>query len=571
MLLSQHSRHGSRRNLSLFAINVITAVNRRNASSRRIRSARASAEVHNTTTGVRGFAPNDTPPQAKTARKVRIAPSNGSRRNAGGASSQNSRKKRKELKVATEGMVKLREVLDEHKNAGANVVVLKAGRGKFFRMGSPLVFDDSIASESGVLNTGDFVTVIDPNGSQIGWGMYNARSMYRVRMIWCTALDGELPAEEASKPDTLLRKVVESRVKRAASVRSSLGLPSPETDVFRAVNGEGDRLSGLAVDVFARVAVVSSSALWIELWFNAVAPAINSALLGTLADRVVWRISADRLIQDGLAKEVVPFLSRARLDPGVPQITREELLDCESTQSPGVSGSETENDTRINPHEMIQIRENRLLFEVNVTSGQKTGWYADQRENRARFGQLCEGKRVLDCYCFSGGFGLSAARNGASEVTCVDSSQAAVDASLRSLELNRDSIPAPDTVHIVKSDVLQFLQSAVNRGDQWDAVALDPPKLAPNRQALQRALAMYRRVNRLGLQAVRPGGILLTCSCSSAVTSTSGLLLKTVHEAAAEVNREIAVLSQSGASPCHVLNPAHLESSYLTCLTICVL
>ena len=172
---------------------------------------------------------------------------------------------------------------------------------------------------------------------------------------------------------------------------------------------------------------------------------------------------------------------------------------------------------------------------------------------------------MLDTYCYSGGFSINAALGGALSVTAVDSSQPAVTAAIRNLELNRYQLE-PQTVKFVKADALEFMQRAAADGTLFDLVICDPPKLAPSRSTLDRAKGKYVKINSAALRLVRPGGLLLTCSCSAAVTQSTGLLRKLVAEAAQRAGRDVTVLSSSNAALDHPVHTAYPEGNYLTAL-----
>jgi 23S rRNA G2069 N7-methylase RlmK/C1962 C5-methylase RlmI len=201
------------------------------------------------------------------------------------------------------------------------------------------------------------------------------------------------------------------------------------------------------------------------------------------------------------------------------------------------------------------VRENGVEYVLPAAAlrkGQKTGFYADQSGNRLALRQIVErrpGATVLDCYCYSGGFGISAALGGAASVTAVDSSAP----SLEMARVNADRNGVGAAVTFEQADVPAFLAAAAGRGERWDIVVLDPPKLAPSAKAanLDRAASKYRQINAAALKLVAPGGLLLTCSCSQAMTKDRDVFLSTVRRAAAFVGKEVVLLSVTGAAADH--------------------
>ena len=393
-------------------------------------------------------------------------------------------------------------------------VTLVSGKARLFKSGNPLVFSGAVKRvEPGSLRAGDIVDVVDGADKLLGWGVYNPHSMYRVRLL---ASD-----EPALLEHRDMSELVAHRIRSAAAVRSAAGLPSEETTAYRLINGEGDRLSGLMVDVFDGVAVVVSSALWLERYRDEVSAAISS--LPTV-NRLEWRRSEARLKKDGWD----PSEGGAQAEAAAAEAAAEAAV-C--------------------------VKENGLRYHVDVF-GQKSGFYCDQRENRKALAELCRGRAVLDLFCYSGGFSLGAARAGAASCVGVDSSGAAVALATRNAELN--GLAA--TCRFTKADVMSFLQEAPPLSD---VVICDPPKYAPTVKDLTRAERKYRKLNSLAMRAVRPGGLLLTCTCSGAMTQSGGFE-RMLQDAALAEGRSLTLLRRSGAASDHTLHPAYPEGHYLT-------
>ena len=410
----------------------------------------------------------------------------------------------------------------------AAVVRIAAGKARLFKSGHPLVFGGAVQRVDGSPGAGDVVDVVDSKDNLIGWGVFNPHSMYRVRLL------------ATGEPELLqhrdLRALIRHRLHGAAQLREAVGLPSVGNSAYRLVNSEGDRLSGLTIDVFGTTAVAITSALWLEQRSELVSELI-AELPGI--DEVVWRRSDGRLQQDGW----VPPKHDASTEPPP------------SPAAPAPS---------LPPP--VEIQESGVRYLVAPVLGQKSGFYCDQRDNRRQLAELCAGKNVLDLFCYSGGFSLSAALAGAARCVGVDSSRLALDLATRNAELNR----CAEVCEFVQADVHKYLREAhtagsANGGDatSWDVVVCDPPKLAPSVKDLPRATPKYRKLNGLAMRSLRKGGLLLSCSCSAAMTQSGGFVTM-LQEAAANEGRTLTVLRVTGPAADHVINPACPEGSYLT-------
>lgn len=385
------------------------------------------------------------------------------------------------------------------------------------------------------------------------------------------------------------------RVANAWATRRAVGLPSEETDCFRLINGEGDRLGGLAADVFGSVCVVASSALWCERHRDVIVAALEAELQGA-GIRVVWRRSDARLKQDGFegaggdgggggpdAAGGPIDVKAAAAEEGAFVWGREHGLRYKilCVIVPGPMHPSIYPTIAIHPttNHHPHIHPNPPTNSPEL--GQKTGFYCDQRENRALLGSLARGKRVLDLYTYTGGYALNAARGGAREVVGVDSSALAVDTATENARANG----LEGVATFVRSDVLEFVRGLQEQqqdeglegaegGGNWripeerlfDIVVADPPKLAPSRKDLPRALHKYAKINRAAIAALRPGGLLLTHTCSAAMTQAPHEFREMVRRSANDLGRSLTVLRVSHAAPCHVLNPSYPENEYLTAM-----
>jgi len=313
------------------------------------------------------------------------------------------------------------------------------------------------------------------------------------------------------------------------------------------VNSEGDHLSGLTCDVYGDNVVVSSSAAWVEQHREVVQETLKECLG---AARVVWRQAA-HLKLEGFEEDANGTLVQS--DKGAPSEEDAELAEEE----------DEEEDSPGDPDLEVLVLDAGVKFMVGLMS-QKTGFYCDQRDSRKLIQEYSANKRVLDLCCYTGGFALHAAAGGAREVVGVDSSAVAVARAASNADLNQ----VASVCRFEKADIKAYMHEAIAEGaEKFDIVILDPPKLAPTRNSMNRARSAYRKLNAQAMQLVRPGGLLMTCSCSGAMTQ-SGEFESIVAEAAVSVGRRMTILRHAGAAPDHTLNPGYPEGKYLTNLLI---
>lgn len=372
------------------------------------------------------------------------------------------------------------------------------------RRGHPWIFPKAIHHETNAPKTGNLVKIFSNDGEQFGVGVYNAHSLYRVRV---------LTRCEEKIDDAHFETIIIHRLKQALLLRHSLNLPNPLTTAYRLFNSEADGLSGLTIDRFNQTCVVSSSAYWVEENKALLTNIIQSLLQN---DEVIWIPQMKALAQDGW-KESVEYSSQ-RIE---------------------------------------QVAESGVQFQVDFANTQKTGLFLDQRENHMRIGALASGKRVLDLYSYTGGFALHAAKGGATKVTAVDSSSHAIEQAKKNADLN--SLHAIEWQH---ADARDYLSQA----GQYDIIILDPPKLVPSQQHLQRAKNYYRFLHREVFKAMQPGSLLMTCNCSSALNSSDFTDL--AYTQARAVGKSARVLGVFGPSSCHPTLPAFPEGNYLTAVLL---
>lgn len=344
------------------------------------------------------------------------------------------------------------------------IVTLKPGHVRPVWSGHPWVFAQAIARIEGGAVAGDEVTVVDPHGTVLGRGLYTPRSAIPVRLF----THDDTPIDAA-----LFRR----RIERAIAFRRDLGLPSAvpghETDAYRLIHAEGDDLPSLTVDVFGDVVVVQLNTIGVKKREGIVFDAIQAAL-------------GPRAILD-------------RTPPALAKLEGFEPSSGVVRGDPSVSS--------------LRFTERGLRYEVPFALGHKTGFYVDQRPLRARVEQLARGRRVLDAFSFVGTFSMGAARGGAAHVRAVDESAIALEVGAECARLNG----LEGRIDFVREDARTAFQEASSKGG-YDLVICDPPKLAPTRSAREGALGAYKSLASAACRATKPGGILVLCSCSSAVS-----------------------------------------------------
>jgi 23S rRNA G2069 N7-methylase RlmK/C1962 C5-methylase RlmI len=424
-------------------------------------------------------------------------------------------------------------------------VILKGGRSKLFTEDqSPIVYSKAIDRVVGrpAPTQGDPVLVCNGGEEPVGWGVWNPSSMYRVRIMQ-TADEIDLTTEMASSAVDM-SDILQRRITTAVSLRAALGLPSDATTVFRLLNSEGDRLSGLIADVLGDKIVVSSSAAWVEQHRQQIQRLLLEAMPSMVG--IEWRSLAPMMKEEGF------------------EVSPEDGNDGSDQQSKTIQNEQLESSTTSPLH---VVKEAGVLYYIDPSGGQKTGFYADQREHRAYVRSIAGGKDVLDVCCYSGGFAISAAAGGAASVLGIDSSAPAIELARQNATANNYQ----ERCGFEVADAAKYMKAAAEEGKQWDMVVLDPPKLAPNRKALTNALRKYTSLNAAAMRLVRPGGLLMTCSCSGAVAqSGSQEFIAMLRGAAKKARRRISVLRVGGAAADHPVDPGYPEGQYLTNVVVSV-
>ena len=385
------------------------------------------------------------------------------------------------------------------------VVTLKKGEGRTLKAGGMWIYDNEIDSVAGGFENGDVVEVRDFDGYCMGKGFINTQSRITVRML-------------SRKKDTVIDEAfIRQRVRDAWEYRRE----TIDTASCRVIFGEADFLPGIVVDKFSDVLVVESLALGIDRWKKVIVEALKEILA-----------------QDGIAVRGVYERSDAkvRLQEGM-------------ERSKGFIGAPF--DTK------VEIRENGVRYMVDVEDGQKTGFFLDQKNNRAAIHRLCRGKRVLDCFTHTGSFALNAGIAGAASVLGVDASRLAVEQAEENAALNG----LQDRVKFRCADVFELLPMLEAQGERYDVVILDPPAFTKSRNSVKNAVKGYREINLRGLRLVRDGGYLATCSCSHFMEPE--LFARTIREAAAGAHRRLRQVEFRTQGPDHPILWAADQSYYL--------
>jgi 23S rRNA (cytosine1962-C5)-methyltransferase len=391
-------------------------------------------------------------------------------------------------------------------------IVLQPRRARPFFSRHPWVFPGAVARVEGDPVDGQEVDLVSHAGNFVARGLYNSRSKIRVRLY---SWQADTPLDEV-----FFRQRLDTAIRLRESV---LGLCGPG-QASRLVFSEADGLSGCTVDRYDQ---------WLVVQFTALG-------LGQRRELLTWLLR-ERLPVRGI---------ELRTERGIGQLEGLELKD-------GLLWGEI-------PSEPIVIEEDGLRFLVHLTEGQKTGFYLDQRDNRRVVARLARGRRVLDAFCYTGGFGLHAARAGAGEVLGVDVSEPALVLARANAELN-----GLKNLSFVRGDVFAQLDALVAAGERFGLVVLDPPKFARARNAVEEALRGYRQLQTQALKLLEPDGVLVTCCCSGLIDM--GMLEGLLAQLAVEERRDIQVLERRGQAPDHPVAVTCPESNYLKCLICRVL
>jgi len=391
-----------------------------------------------------------------------------------------------------------------------NTLTLKRGREKSVLRHHPWIFSGAIQSVSGQPALGETVTVHDAEGRFLAQAAYSPESQIRAR-IW--NWDPAVPID---------RDFFKSRLANALGLRKQW-IDRAQTTAYRLVHGESDGLPGLVVDRYGDALVVQI----------------------TSAGAEAWRGEILSLLEDLLAPSAIYERSdvAVRTLEGLPE--RVGLL----------SGAL--------PPQPMRITENGLSYQVDLVGGQKTGFYLDQRDNRQKCREIAGGKSVLNCFAYTGGFTLAALAGGAESVVSIDSSAEALETARQNVALN--SLPE-DRCEWIVGDAFHELRTLRDKAAQFDLVILDPPKFAPTAAQAHKAARGYKDINLLGFKLLKPGGTLMTYSCSGGIDAA--FFQKIVADAALDAGIRARLLYHLGQAPDHPTDLAFPEGTYLKGLVV---
>ncbi len=387
------------------------------------------------------------------------------------------------------------------------IVVLKRGRDKSLRNRHPWLFSGAIARVEGQPAAGDVITVVDYQMRFLGKGFFNPKSQIRVRML-------------TFEDQPVNRDFFRERLREAVQLRHEW-FDETRTNAYRLVHSEGDRLPGLIADRYQDYLVVQ---------FNTAG---------------MYRLRGELL---ALLEELL--MPRAVLDRS----------DLQALTHEGVAGETLPPDDKL--PDRVEIIEEQIRYWVDIKTGQKTGFFLDQRDNRRLIREVSAGKHLLNCFSYSGGFSLAGATVGATTVS-VDISEAAIGLARDNFQLNDIS---PDDHHFAVANVFEFLRGLDTAPD---VIVLDPPAFVKNKAHLEKGARGYKDINRLAMQKIAPGGYLLTCSCSGLVDWR--LFQQIVFAAASEARRQVQIVARPGQPVDHPVDIYHPEGEYLKTFLLRVL
>ena len=389
-------------------------------------------------------------------------------------------------------------------------ITLRPGKEKSVQRRHPWVFSGAVARKDKGLRDGDTVEVFDARHKYLGTGHYQPGSI-AVRLFGF---------EQCDIDDNFWR----DKLLSAIEFRHKILLPNPQTTMYRFVNGEGDGMPGLIIDVYGRHLVIQAHSMGMY------------RLRATLTE---------------LLTSLLPDTQAIYLKTAI------ETTDSEPAEQDSNPAELAEGWIFGKPDGRIIAMENGILFRIDIEGGQKTGFFLDQRDSRAMVGELAQGRTVLNMFSYSGGFSMYALRGGAKHVDSVDISQKAVDLAVENAQLMGGDFAQRHSA--VCEDVFAYLDRMPDH--YYDLIVLDPPAFAKHHRVKEQGIKGYRNINRKTMEKIRPGGLLFTFSCSQAVSRDDFQTL--AFSAAALAGKEVRVVRHLQHSPCHPVSIFHPEGEYL--------
>ena len=385
------------------------------------------------------------------------------------------------------------------------------------RHGHPWIFDQAITEQSHEGAPGDLAVIFDNKRRFLAVGLYDPTSPIRVRIL------------QYRQPAAINANWFKAKLVAANQLREPLAQQS--TDGYRLVHGENDGLPGLIIDRYAETLVLK---IYSSIWIPHLKEFYSALLQTNPCERLILRLSRSLIKQNEFLYGLTDGMTLA-----------------------GQSRPD-----------LILFRENGLIFECDPIHGQKTGFFLDQRENRACVEKLSDGKSVLNVFAYTGGFSLYAARGGAKQVISVDISAPALQAAIRNFSHNQHIPSVKSAVHeIIAEDTFEVLARMAAQKKLFDLVIIDPPMFAQNQSQIEAGLSAYRKLTRLGLGVLRSGGILVQASCSSRINAET--FFDAIHQSARETNRRLIEIERTGHALDHPIG--FEEGAYLKCLYVAAL
>ncbi|HQO33333.1 MAG TPA: class I SAM-dependent rRNA methyltransferase [bacterium] len=382
---------------------------------------------------------------------------------------------------------------------------VQANQRHRFRRGHPWIYNNELVNLPKDPEPGSLVVVRQDDGEFVGIGTYNRHSLLTVRLL-------------TRRNEPIDKAFFRQRIREALELREQI---YPDRTAYRLIHGESDGLPGLVVDRYGEVYVIASNTTGMDRLLPVIVEALAEVFPATRA--IVLRNDSEARKMEDLPMQVETAWGRL-------------------------------------PNPLV-IEEFGASFEVDVLTGQKTGWFFDQSENRRLFASFAKDRQVLDTFCYTGAWAVHAARAGAREVTGVDSSPTALKLAVRNAERNQVS-----GVEFIQAKVFDFLGDWRKAGKEVDLMILDPPPFARSKKSAVAAFKGHRDLHERALRLLRPGGILFTCSCSYHLGEEA--LIDSLVQGAIESKRTVRLLEIRGAAPDHPILPATPETRYLTCLVV---